>query len=851
MKTNNKAKSWILFIVSLLAIVFLIYFTQGTNNGTRINAFGTSDNGKGSVVELIGAKKDNDGKWIFDKESSIKYISINTNGVGFVILKNSKCKLDTITQYSDHYFYLLDGDEKTKLQEIVDDYNLFVQTHNATAGEGDKYISIVGIGTIPVGTSWWEAILPYLSIIIIVILGVILIKSILGANAKSFSFGKTKAQVTHNTNVKFSDVAGIDEEKEELQEVVEFLKNPQKFTELGAKIPKGILLVGLPGTGKTLLAKAIAGESNVPFFSISGSDFVEMFVGVGASRVRDLFEQAKKEAPCIVFIDEIDAVGRQRGAGLGGGNDEREQTLNQLLVQMDGFEGNTGVIVIAATNRADVLDPALLRPGRFDRQIYVNPPDVRGREMILKIHARNKPMDESVDFKNLARLTSGFTGADLENLLNEAAILAARENRKKITMVDISESINKVIMGPQKRSRVVSESDNRITACHESGHAIIGKVLSHCDVVQEVSIIARGMAAGYTISRPENDESHMSYNKLIDNITMMLGGRVAEEIFIKDISTGASNDIERATKIARKMVTEWGMSSKLGTINYGSSNEVFLGRDYQNQVSYSEKTASEIDEEVKKIISNCYARATDIIKSHLKEMNTMVEVLLEKETIYFNEVDLIMKGKTTKQILNIMEKEEIRNKAKIEVERAEAELEKVKKEQAIRIKTAEALKKGGIITTEEIEKIKLDSELIIKQNEEKVRKVKEQYENNQKIKDIKENEENDIAQSKDNEIDNVDITQQDNEEDSLKVVTSTHSSNPDGEGNRYAKSNISVKENNPQKSSKKKSSDTKSIKKGEKDTISNKNFTKKEKIAQNNSTKNKKNDKTNDTKKED
>ena len=729
---NNKAKNWIFFVVSILAIVFLIYFSQSGNNGQKINAFGSSGTEESSVVELIGGEQKKNTtsgnfEWTFTKESKIKYISISTNGVGYVLLKDSKYSEKTITQYSDYYFYIIDGAQQTELQQLVDAYNAYAKEYNET--NDPDYITIVGIETIPVTSSWWEAILPYLSVIVVVVLGIILIRSILGANSKSFSFGKTKAQVTHNTNVKFSDVAGIDEEKEELQEVVEFLKNPQKFTELGAKIPKGILLVGLPGTGKTLLAKAIAGESNVPFFSISGSDFVEMFVGVGASRVRDLFEQAKKEAPCIVFIDEIDAVGRQRGAGLGGGNDEREQTLNQLLVQMDGFEGNTGVIVIAATNRADVLDPALLRPGRFDRQIYVNPPDVKGREMILKIHARNKPLDETVDFKNLARLTSGFTGADLENLLNEAAILAARENRKKITMTDISESINKVIMGPQKRSRVVSNNDKRITACHESGHAIIGKVLPHCDVVQEVSIIARGMAAGYTISRPDNDEMHMSYNKLIDNITMMLGGRVAEEILIKDISTGASNDIERATKIARKMVTEWGMSTKLGAINYGSTNEVFLGRDYQSQVNYSEKTAGEIDDEVRKIVDSCYKNARKIIESHLKEMNTMIEILLEKETIYFNEVDLIMKGKTAKQILNIMEKEETRNKAKIEIERAEAELEKVKKEQTIRLKTAEALKNGGVISQDDVEKIKLDSDKIIKQQEEYVEKIKKENEN--------------------------------------------------------------------------------------------------------------------------
>jgi cell division protease FtsH len=711
--------------MSLLAIILLFYLTQTGNIGTKISISGPSTV-TNSLQSLIGVKKDSDGKYIVSNEvnykgSSIQYVALADNGIGYVIAKDSKCSKDDIVGNCDYYFEYVTESDYDEVKAMIEAYNTEAESN------GNGWVLIEAYPTHVSKTTWWESLLPYLSVIIVVILGVILIRSILGANQKSFNFGKTKAQIAHNVKVKFSDVAGIDEEKEELLEIVEFLKNPQKFTELGAKIPKGILLVGQPGTGKTLLAKAIAGESNVPFFSISGSDFVEMFVGVGASRVRDLFDQAKKESPCIVFIDEIDAVGRQRGAGLGGGNDEREQTLNQLLVQMDGFEGNTGIIVIAATNRADVLDPALLRPGRFDRQIYIMPPDVKGREMILKIHARNKPIDSAVDFKNVARLTSGFTGADLENLLNEAAILTARENRKAITMTDITEGINKVIMGPQKRSRVVTQVDKRITAYHESGHAIVGKVLEHCDVVQEVSIIARGMAAGYTISRPDNDESHMSYNKLIDNITMMLGGRAAEEIMVKDISTGASNDIERATKLARKMVTEWGMSAKLGTMNLGSSSEVFLGRDYQTQVNYSEKTASEIDSEVKSILDNCYSRAKDIITKHAKQMNTMVEVLLEKETIYFNEVEMIMKGKTTKQILLQMEQDAIRNKERIEIERAQADLERVKKEQSIRIKTAEALKKGGVLSAEEIEKVKTDSENIISVAEKKVQELKDKF----------------------------------------------------------------------------------------------------------------------------
>lgn len=420
-----------------------------------------------------------------------------------------------------------------------------------------------------------------------------------GAQGQALNFGKTKANQVRDIKVRFNDVAGAEEEKQELQEIVDFLKHPKKYTDIGARIPRGVLLVGPPGTGKTLFAKAVAGEANVPFFSISGSDFVEMFVGVGASRVRDLFEQAQKNMPCIIFIDEIDAVGRQRGAGLGGGNDEREQTLNQLLVQMDGFEASSSIIVMAATNRADILDPALMRPGRFDRQIYVNVPDVKGREEIFKVHSRNKPLASDINFKSLARLTPGFTGADIENILNESAILAARADRKIITMKDISEAVNKVMAGPAKKSRLITESDKRITAYHESGHAIVAKLMKHCDDVHEVSIIPRGMAAGYTITLPENDDNHMTKGKLLDDIAMMLGGRAAEEIVIHDISTGASNDIQRATQLARKMVTEWGMSDSIGNMYLGSSEEVFLGRDYQTHLNYSEEVAAKIDEEVK------------------------------------------------------------------------------------------------------------------------------------------------------------------------------------------------------------------------------------------------------------
>ncbi|MBO5982497.1 MAG: ATP-dependent zinc metalloprotease FtsH, partial [Clostridia bacterium] len=493
-------------------------------------------------------------------------------------------------------------------------------------------------------------IMPIVMLIALAVLFFYIMRKSAGANNKALEFGKTNAQKVKDSKVRFVDVAGAEEEKQELQEIVEFLKNPKKFTDIGARVPKGVLLVGPPGTGKTLFAKAVAGEANVPFFSISGSDFVEMFVGVGASRVRDLFEQAKKSMPCIVFIDEIDAVGRQRGAGLGGGNDEREQTLNQLLVQMDGFESNDSIIIMAATNRADILDPALMRPGRFDRQIYVNTPDVKGREEIMKVHARNKPIGGDINFKSVARLTVGFTGADIENMLNEAAILAAREDRKIITMHDISEAINKVIAGPAKKSRVITETDKRITAYHESGHAIVAKMVKNCDNVHEVSIIPRGQAAGYTITLPSNDDNHMTKQKLLDNIAMLLAGRAAEEIVIQDISTGASNDIQRASKIARKMVTEWGMSDDIGTMYLGASEEVFLGRDYQTQLNYSDEVAAKIDEEVKRILDDQYQRALAILRDNRGIMDAMVKLLYEKETIFEEEIDKLFDDPTTPEI---------------------------------------------------------------------------------------------------------------------------------------------------------------------------------------------------------
>lgn len=466
-----------------------------------------------------------------------------------------------------------------------------------------------------------------------------------GAGGKTMSFGKSRAKMMNPTDknkVTFDDVAGVDEEKEELEEIVEFLKNPNKFTDMGARIPKGVLLVGQPGTGKTLLAKAVAGEAGVPFFIISGSDFVEMFVGVGASRVRDLFEEAKKKAPCIIFIDEIDAVGRQRGAGLGGGHDEREQTLNQLLVEMDGFSANEGVIVLAATNRPDVLDKALLRPGRFDRQIVVSSPDVKAREQILEVHSRKKKLSIDVDLKTIAKNTSGFSGADLENVLNEAALLAARRNLREIGMQEIEDAMVKVTMGPEKRNRVRSDKEQKLVAYHEAGHAVVSRFLPTQDPVHQISIVPRGMAGGYTMYRPTEDKSFMSRTEMIENIVSLLGGRVAEKLILDDISTGASNDIERATKIARAMVTKYGMSERIGTIMLGQNQEeVFLGRDFAQSKEYSEETAGIIDEEVKSIVDFAYQKAESILREHMDKLHAVAGVLLEKEKIDGEEFDKI------------------------------------------------------------------------------------------------------------------------------------------------------------------------------------------------------------------
>ncbi len=518
------------------------------------------------------------------------------------------------------------------------------------ANAGDAIQKQLDDGTLSLETPapqtmpWWLSLLPtILTIGIFVLFWFVFMRQAQGGG-KMMSFAKSNAKMAQkgDTHVTFRDVAGADEEKEELAEIVEFLRDSSRFIELGARIPKGVLLVGPPGTGKTLLAKAVAGEAKVPFFSISGSDFVEMFVGVGASRVRDLFEQAKKHSPSIIFIDEIDAVGRHRGAGLGGGHDEREQTLNQLLVEMDGFGANEGIIIIAATNRPDILDPALLRPGRFDRQVVVNYPDAKGREEILKVHSRAKPLADDVDLSVLAKSTAGFSGADLENLMNEAALLAAKFGKKKIEMADLEGSITKVIAGPEKKSKVISDKDKKITAYHEAGHAIVQKMVPDSDPVHEISIIPRGRAAGYTLSLPQEDKNHLSRNEMLGNILTLLGGRAAEKIVLNDICTGASNDIQRATKTAREMVTKYGMSDELGPMTFGSDNdEVFIGMSYGHTRDYSEKVAAEIDSEVRKIIDTSYQKCQQILNENITKLHNVANALLIREKLDAEEFERI------------------------------------------------------------------------------------------------------------------------------------------------------------------------------------------------------------------
>ena len=692
-----KFKYSYLVVLLLVVLLFVVIFTNNGYKGQYL------DGGITEVEQLVkGTHLNEEG----EKEQLAKvYYKDDTM---YFLIKDSKYK-DNFPKYADYYITYEYGNGLTaKVEELIAQYNTDVQ--DGVYGEGATTISIqVGVE----GTNWWDIIYPiiYIGFAIFV---VFMIFRLLGNSSKgAMGFGKSKARAYTSSKVRFNDIAGADEEKEELKEIVEFLKSPKRFTDLGARIPKGVLLVGNPGTGKTLLARAVAGEANVPFITISGSDFVEMFVGVGASRVRDLFDQAKKNKPCIIFIDEIDAVGRQRGTGLGGGNDEREQTLNQLLVEMDGFEANEGIIVLAATNRADVLDPALMRPGRFDRQVYVHVPDIKGREGILKIHARNKPIDESVDFSVLAKITVGFTGADIENMLNEAAILAARANRPKIIMSDITEGINKVIMGPQKKSRVITEKDKKITAYHEAGHAILAKLLENTYEVQEVSIIPRGSAGGYTMQRPDNDNSHTTYNHLVDEIAVCMGGRIAEQLIFDDITTGASADISQASKIARNMVYNWGMSKKLGFLSLGSSETVFIGRDYQTKNDFSEKLAAEADDEVRLILDETYKRAKKILSENMNFMHEMAKLLLEQETINKEEVDLLAEGKTAEEVSARMKEKQRIQKEKEEEFKKQQQAEERRRIIELKLKEGEKLLANGIITQEEFDTIKKNCQSIL------------------------------------------------------------------------------------------------------------------------------------------
>ena len=614
MNKNQSMGIWLVVGILVLALVSMLF--SGPTTSTKILSY----------TEFINKVKNAEIKEVIIENDTVTAIPVED---GIKTKVNGKDEITASLRYKAN----IPANDNT-LYSTLDENNVNVEIKKSN--ESSSFMGIMGTA---------------LPILLIIAFFIILAKIIQTGGSQALSFGKSKAKMMLDSKVKvtFKDVAGIDEERQELEEIVDFLKNGEKYLKLGAKIPKGVLLVGAPGTGKTLMAKAVAGEAGVPFFSISGSDFVEMFVGVGASRVRDLFEQAKKHQPCIVFIDEIDAVGRQRGAGLGGGHDEREQTLNQLLVEMDGFDGNTNIIILAATNRPDILDNALLRPGRFDRQIMVSLPDVKGREQILAVHAKGKPLDKDVDLKVLAKRTPGFTGADLQSLLNEAALLAARRNKTVINMAEIDDAIDRVIAGIEKKSKVMTDEDKEITSYHEVGHALLAKLLKDCDELHKVTIIPRGYALGITWTKPEDNKVHVSKSKLLDQITMTLGGRVAEELVYgaDKISTGASSDLQKVTEVAKKMVSQWGMSEKMGAMTYGKSQEhVFMGRDFGTTRDFSEEFAADLDREVKKIIDGRYEIAKQLLSENRDLLDAIAKELLEKETLDDKDVtDIIIKIK--------------------------------------------------------------------------------------------------------------------------------------------------------------------------------------------------------------
>lgn len=744
-KQNGHKYIWYTVLVLAILVIFLVAVNSLQSSGKRIDY--TEFKNMVQTDQITDVYIDDYTIYARKVDSKFKVKEFPDKYDYYCKYMNNNVLIELLEGHNDGVKEAFDENNISLGYFKVNENGQFIKADGTVATDVSEYVAGLQInydGQWDEG-SWFSKVMPYLSFFLVLAFAIFIYRSMVGGSNKAGGFGRSKARLVVSSKVRFADVAGADEEKRELEELADFLRSPQRYIDLGARIPKGVLLVGPPGTGKTLLAKAVAGEAKVHFFSISGSDFVELYVGVGASRVRDLFAQAKANAPCIIFIDEIDAVGRQRGAGLGGGNDEREQTLNQLLVEMDGFESNSGIIVLAATNRADILDPALLRPGRFDRQVYVNMPDVKGREDIIKIHIKNKPLADDVDIKRIARLTSGFAGADIENMLNEAALLTARDHRYKITMVDIQEGINKVLMGPKKKSRLITEEDKKITAIHESGHAIIAKALPNCDQVQEISIIPRGNAGGYTLTLDEKDRSHMTRQKLLDTITMMLGGRASEEIMLDDITTGASNDLERATALARKMVSEWGMGKDLGLLSYGEGGEVFVGRDYQRKQNYSDEIASKIDEETKEIIETAHKRALEILKEKKGLIEALEQLLIEKETIYHEEFDLLFEGKAIDEVRILIDKKEQEKREYQERARQEAETIKIEKDKTSQLETAKALLRTGVINEKDFENIKMNIERENKSNKENL----EQKQNFDEETHTENNEENPEAKPTD------------------------------------------------------------------------------------------------------